>query len=254
MRIQHSTRDSCQVVALIGEITVSSAPHIQRALLKDLAEQPLAVICDLSGVAELDPVCATVFATVANHPATGWPATGLLLCGAQPAVAEILGRLRVPDFLPLYPSLDEALDQAHARPPYLRQELRLAPTPTAPAAARRFVRETLRTWRLSPPDVALSEQAQLCADELVTNAVLHAHTDRWLRLELQGALLHIAVRDRDRRRLQPVPDDPGAERGRGLRLVSGLATTWGVRRHPGGGMVVWCTLPAEGSFRRSFRR
>ena len=244
MQIKHSTRDGCLVVALTGQVTVSSAPQIQRALLKDLAEQPLAVICDLSGVDALDPVCATIFATVANHPDPGWPANSLLLCGAQPAVAELLGRLRVPDFLPLYPSLDEALEQAYDRPPYLGQELRLAPTPTAPAAARRFVRETLQAWQVGLPDGELSQRAQLLADELVTNAVLHARTELRLRLELQNELVHIAVRDLDQRLLRPVPDDLEAAGGRGLRLVAELATAWGVDQHPGGGKVVWCTLPA----------
>jgi anti-anti-sigma factor len=242
MQINHSTRNDCLVVTLTGQITVATAPQIQRALLKNLASQPSAVIRDLSGVDALDPVCATIFATVANHPATGWPGTSLLLCRAQPAVAEVLGRLRVPDFLPLYADLDQALDQALVRPPYLRQELRLAPTPTAPDAARVFVRETLQLWQLGPPDGELSEQVQLLADELVTNAVLHARTELRLRLELQGALVHIAVRDLGRRLPRPVPDDPEAESGRGLQLVAELATAWGVHQHPGGGKVVWCTL------------
>jgi anti-anti-sigma regulatory factor len=88
MEIQHSTTDGCQVVALTGDIDLFSVSQIQRALLKDLSEEPYALICDLSGVQELDPVCATVFATVANHPSSRWPGTGFLLCCAQPSVAD----------------------------------------------------------------------------------------------------------------------------------------------------------------------
>ena len=65
------------------------------ALLKDLSDRPFALVCDLAGVDILEPVCATVFSTVANHPASRWPDTSFLLCGAQPLVAEILGRLQV---------------------------------------------------------------------------------------------------------------------------------------------------------------
>ena len=61
-------------------------------------------------------MCASVFATVANHPSSRWPATSFLLCGAQPPVAEILGLLTVPQFLELYASLQDALDAAVARP------------------------------------------------------------------------------------------------------------------------------------------
>jgi anti-anti-sigma factor len=96
MEIQHSTKDGCLVVTLTGSIDLFSAPQIQRALVKDLSEQPYALICDLAGVDTLDPVCATVFATVANHPSSRWPATSFLLCCAQPPVAEILGLLTVP--------------------------------------------------------------------------------------------------------------------------------------------------------------
>jgi anti-anti-sigma regulatory factor/anti-sigma regulatory factor (Ser/Thr protein kinase) len=242
MQTKHSTRAGCLVVTLTGQINLSTAPKIQRDLLKDLAERPLALICDLSGVDALDPVCATIFATVANHPASRWPSTSLLLCGAQPDVAEILGRLRVPHFLPLHPSLQDALEAAFERPRYLREELRLAPTPTAPAAARLFVRETLRVWQLAPPDQELGDHAQLVADELVTNAVVHAKTDLWLRLELRRDLLHLAVRDLGPRLLRPAPDDPEAESGRGLLVVARLAKVWGIHSHPAGGKVVWCTL------------
>jgi LuxR family transcriptional regulator, maltose regulon positive regulatory protein len=242
MRIAHSTRDGCLVVTLTGQITLSTAPQIQRALLKALAEQPLAIVCDLGGVDALDPVCATVFATVANHRASRLPATSVLLCGAQPAVAKVLGGLGVRHLLPLHDALQDALDAAAGRPGYLRHEVRLAPTPTAPAAARRFVRETLQSWRLSPPDGELGERARLLADELVTNAVVHAQTDMLLRLELRRELLHIAVRDFDRRLPRLLPDDPQAKGGRGLRLVKWLATAWGAQLHPTGGKIVWCTL------------
>jgi anti-sigma regulatory factor (Ser/Thr protein kinase)/anti-anti-sigma regulatory factor len=241
MEIQRSTRDGCVVVAFTGSIDLFSVSQIQRALLKDFSDQPFALICDLAGVDSLDP-CATVFSTVANHPASRWPDTSFLLCGAQPPVAEILDRLQVPHFLQLYASLQDALDAAVARPPYLRDELRLAPTPTAPAAARAFVREVCRYWQLARPDATVMDRAMLVADELVTNAVVHSRTEMRLRLELRGDRLHIAVRDGSPGLLRLVAPDPQAEGGRGLWLIEQLARSWGVNRHPDGGKVVWCVL------------
>jgi anti-anti-sigma regulatory factor/anti-sigma regulatory factor (Ser/Thr protein kinase) len=243
MEIQHSTTDGCQVVALTGSIDLFSAPQIQRALVKDLSEQPYALICDLAGVDNLDPVCAAVFATVANHPSSRWPATSFLLCGAQPPVAEILGLLTVPHFLELYASLQDALDAAVTRPPYLQDELVLAPIPTAAAAARAFVREVCQYWQLALPDNTLMDRAVLLASELVTNAIVHARTDLRLRVELRGDLLHLAVRDGNPWQLRPATiPDPEAEGGRGLWLVDQRARAWGVNRHPDGGKVIWCTL------------
>jgi anti-sigma regulatory factor (Ser/Thr protein kinase) len=138
-------------------------------------------------VESLDPVCATVFATVANHPSSDWPAT-------------------------------------------------------APAAARLYVRDVLEYWRLALPDDDVIDRAELLADELVTNAAVHARTSLRLRLELRGDLLHIAVHDASPRPLRLVPDDPDGEAGRDLRLVERLSTAWGVHRRPDDGEVVWSTL------------
>jgi hypothetical protein len=79
-----------------------------------------------------------------------------------------------------------------ARPPYLRDELILAPTPTAPAAARAFVRQICQYWQLALPDATVTDRAVLLAGELVTNAVVHARTELRLRMELRGDLLHLA--------------------------------------------------------------
>ena len=242
MQIDRTMRDGAVVVALTGSINLFTAPQVQRALLRDLAARPFGIVCDLSQVDALDPVCATVFSTVANHPSSDWPATAFLLCGARPAVAEALAGLAVPHVLPLYETLEEALDQVAARPPFLRDELRLAPTATAPAAARLYVRDVLRYWRLALPGDDVIDRAELLADELVTNAVLHARTSLRLRLELRGDVLHIGVHDASPRLLRLVSDDPESEAGRGLRLVDQLATAWGVHRGRDGGKVVWCTL------------
>ncbi|MGC1289570.1 MAG: ATP-binding protein, partial [Streptosporangiaceae bacterium] len=123
------------------------------------------------------------------------------------------------------------------------------PVPAAAAAARRFVRDTLRSWELAgerggPGERAewtqrdaLVDDAVLLTSELVTNAVLHAGTPVQVTCRLLGDLsdgaVEIAVLDR--RPVQLRPDRPhtaaeAAERtnGRGLQLPSELATAWGV--------------------------
>jgi anti-anti-sigma factor len=242
MEIQHSTRHGCLVVAFGGTIDLTSVATVRRTLLKDLSEQPDALICDLAGVRHLDPTAAAVFSTVARHPANRWPTTSFLLCGARPQVAEALRRARSSRLEEVYATVEEAVAAARARPPVLRDELRLAPVPTAARAARAFVREVCRAWQLDAPDTTVAERAMLVANELVTNAVVHAHTDLWLRLELRADRLFITVRDRGPKLLQPVPSAPEDEGGRGLWLVEQLGRAWGVRPAPGGGKTVWCSL------------
>ena len=255
MEIEQSARDGCTVLALQGRLDRRTAPRLQRVLRKRLAEQPVAVVCDLSGLDVLDPDCAGLFTVAAHHPSSSWPDTPLLLCGARPAVAKALARLGVPRFVPVHASLDDAVQDAGRRPPYLRDELRLPPSPAAPATARGFVRETCQTWRLlldGQDDAAttaaageLVERAELVASELVTNALIHARTDVWLRLSLRGGRLHLGVHDGGRRLLRLVGGGPEAEAGRGLLLVERLSRAWGVYRPPEGGKVVWCVLGPE---------
>jgi anti-anti-sigma regulatory factor len=116
VRIDQSSRDGCAILAPVGHLDLAAVPLLRQLLLKRLSEQPVAVICDLSGLWSVDEACAAVFASVANHPASRWPKTNLLLCRAPSAVAAVLGRLRTPQFLPMHATLAEALTHAFARP------------------------------------------------------------------------------------------------------------------------------------------
>jgi anti-anti-sigma factor len=253
MEIEQTTRDGLSVLTLRGRLQLNVVPHLRHVLLKRLAERPAAVICDLSGVSAIDGATATLFTTVASHPASGWPSTSLVLCAARPTVADTLDRLGVPRFMSIHPNLEDAIASAIERPPDLREELVMASSPTAPAAARRFVREVCWDWRLEKLDVAgaarqaraddLVDRAVLVADELVTNAVVHAGIGELrLRMELHGERLRLAVQDGIPRLLRPAAlPEPDAEKGRGLLLVDELVSAWGV--HPRSeGKVVWCVL------------
>jgi hypothetical protein len=119
--------------------------------------------------------------------------------------------------------LDRICAALFARPPYLREELVLAPTLSAPAAARAFVLDTCVDWQLAQPEEPWLDRAVLLANELVANAVIHAGTNLRLRVELRGDLLHIAVRGRAQ----------SLRKGMDLRAgVSGRAGRAGRRQAP----------------------
>lgn len=134
--------------------------------------------------------------------------------------------------------------------------------PTAPAAARRFVRAALADWvELSVPAAAgvtdrLADDAVLLVSELVTNAVVHAGTtvDLVCRLDEAGLgencdTLVIEVSDHHPARAvrsEPAPQQPGMpEYGRGLQLVATLSDSWGITYRTGT-KAVWARLPVGG--------
>ena len=117
--------------------------------------------------------------------------------------------------------------------------------------ARRFVADVLRGWGLDDEVVG---DAELCAAELVTNAVLHAETAVDLEVHQQGAGARVEVRDRSTRRVAAlvstvapgVPSTLADETmsGRGLLVVAGVATAWGVDYREDE-KTVWFTVGAD---------
>jgi hypothetical protein len=103
--------------------------------------------------------------------------------------------------------------------------------------ARRLVRDQLAAWGLD----ALTENAELLAGEVVANAVRHSGGRRAeLRLVRAESLL-CEVADDDHTLPTLLDARPDAERGRGLRVVSGLAGEWGTSR-TADGKTVWFEL------------
>ena len=122
------------------------------------------------------------------------------------------------------------------------------PEPTAAAAARRFVRDTLQTWLISGATIAshgLVDDAVLLTSELVTNAVVHARTPSVMSLRLAGGVLAVTVRDGDPRPMyRPEPGATGAhdgDHGRGLLILDAMADAWGTLP-TADGKVVWATM------------
>lgn len=133
----------------------------------------------------------------------------------------------------------------------------LSGSPLAPGSARALVRAALGEWaELGLPGTEhltdrQTDDAMVVVSELVTNAVVHAGTDIELacRLEEETGALVVEVCDHHPSR---APRESGAEPGyetpefgRGLRLVSTLAETWGVTYRTGA-KTVWALLSAEG--------
>lgn len=114
---------------------------------------------------------------------------------------------------------------------------RLAPGPTAPREARRFLRRQLTSWGVGPSAV---QPAELCLSEVTTNAVLHAGTSMRVTVSMHGNRCRVTVRDEGHqqvvhRRPVPAPDDVG---GRGLLLVEEVSAAWGSEQSAHG-TTVW---------------
>jgi anti-sigma regulatory factor (Ser/Thr protein kinase) len=108
-------------------------------------------------------------------------------------------------------------------------------------AARRWLDERLSS---APDDVRLT--AALLTSELVANAVLHGAGDVIVTLQRQPGAVRVEVADASPQLPEVKHYGEEAATGRGLRVLSALADTWGAgRRHHG--KVVWFELGHAGA-------
>jgi anti-sigma regulatory factor (Ser/Thr protein kinase) len=98
-----------------------------------------------------------------------------------------------------------------------------------------------------------ADDAVLCLSELATNATVHSRSrdggQYAVRVELHDQYLRVAVRDQGGHWAQP--NDADDRHGRGLLIVSRMASAWGRDGDAAAGWTVWfeidCSQPNGGS-------
>ncbi|GHD71285.1 hypothetical protein GCM10010317_079820 [Streptomyces mirabilis] len=112
--------------------------------------------------------------------------------------------------------------------------------PREVSALRRIMRLHLGLWGLHE----VTEAAQLCVTELVSNVITHvgAGTPTTLAVSMNGTYVRIEVQDPDTRALPTlIQAGVDSEGGRGMALVDATADRWGVQLYPDR-KVTWCEL------------
>jgi anti-sigma regulatory factor (Ser/Thr protein kinase) len=110
---------------------------------------------------------------------------------------------------------------------------------TTPAAARRFVRAARESVEADP---VVIETAELLTTELVTNAIVHAGCKSHLFIRPAKGVVRVEITDPDDRLPAMAAPDTDALGGRGLIIVNGLASAWGVEATTEGGKTIWFEL------------
>jgi anti-sigma regulatory factor (Ser/Thr protein kinase) len=106
------------------------------------------------------------------------------------------------------------------------------------AYVREYVRDSLETWNLR------SEEAVFLANELATNAIVHAHSEFIVEMSTDDEVCRIEVLDRDTQRPKIRARNFDSSHGRGLELVNAMSRSWGIERRTAG-KTVWCDISVD---------
>jgi anti-sigma regulatory factor (Ser/Thr protein kinase) len=98
-------------------------------------------------------------------------------------------------------------------------------SPDAPGRARILVGDALHRWAIV--DDELRSTVVLLTSELVTNAIRHCQRRVEIHVHYEDAIFRVEVLDDSPLEPDLGATDPFAEKGRGLGIVSALASGWG---------------------------
>lgn len=214
---------------------------LRRQITALLAEQPRALLCDLSAFTTASTGLTEVLRDVASEH-LDWPGTPVGVACPDPHFQRLLLDSRSSDRFVVGASVHMVEDRLRDLPPADHATMTLEPGLTAPRSARAFVARACLDWQT----LSVTGHACLVTSELVTNAVLHADTAVQLTISHCPGRLRIAVQDGDERRpaaaWPTVSATTPSRSGRGLLLVSRVCRAWGVHPADNEGRVVWAVL------------
>jgi hypothetical protein len=227
------------VVGLSGPLDQLALPSCLVTLRDCLADQPQAVVLDMTRLTQVSERAAHAFGDFAEE-SSRWPGADLLLCGGSQNVVDSVAQVATRPSVEVFGSVAEARLAHGWQPDRCRDTVVLLPDRTAPEVARVLVKEACEEWGVR----RLSRLGQLIVSELVTNGVVHARTELQVTVRFSGRTLSLAVRDGDPRLLHPAGEGTGADGhgyGRGLLIVDSMADSWGCTS-TADGKVTWATI------------
>jgi len=244
VRHRMETGQPFPVVRLSGVLDLDTVAQVSSALRTGLADQPQALVIDVSDLEVTDPAALAGIIDVV-HTSADWPATTLVICAPTAVAAQWQ-----PTGLPVWPSLDAALVALDEYPPMGQLSTVLEPVVGAARRARELVTEACVRWDVP----AMAGPACIVVTEMVNNVVAHAKSDMTVMLGRLGDTISVAVRDRS-----PIiprftgPVSPTAYGGRGLLLIDSVSDRWGSLSF-GDGKVVWSLLALDQAGERAGHR
>jgi hypothetical protein len=225
------------VLSLAGEISADTSDELLTRVVDTMVlEGPTPIVCDLSRLEARHGAPVLLFAEALARVG-GWPRASLALAAAEPALAATLLAHRADRYLPVYATVQDALDAARHEVTAHVSTVDLEPEPQSPRAARQRLHDE---W---PAGHEGREVAAFVVHELCANALTHVGRPFTASWGVTDTRIVVAVTDESRQEPILRPVGPyAATSGRGMQLVKAMSLTWGVRWVFDNGKTVWAEV------------
>jgi hypothetical protein len=215
---------------------------LRNEIIKAALEEPPTVIVDITTLDVPTESALAVFTSARWH-VERWPEVPVALVCAHLAGREAVKRNGVDRYVPVYPTLADAITALSESGDHsLRRRARadLSADVTSLRRTRELISEWLTAWSKSE----LIPVSKVVATTLVENVLQHTDSAPRLRVETNGVAVTVAVEDTSAAPAGMREVSPGPGVLSGLHMVAALCRTWGNSPTPSG-KTVWALIGPE---------
>ncbi|CAM3311836.1 STAS domain-containing protein [Mycobacterium colombiense] len=242
VRIHPESHQDAATLTVEGVLDSSTYRTVRDAVIKAAIDEPRAVIVDINRLHAPSASAWTVFTSARWHVSV-WPDVPILLACADPRVQRELAKAGVTRYVPIYATLELALDAVRRRALSVRRRARteLARNISSLDTARSVIADWLTRWGV--PDAIPT--AATVATVFVENVLDHTESAPALIVESYQDSVAVAVEDGNSHLPGRHEDaDRGADLVSGLAIVAALCRAWGATP-TSSGKTVWGSVGRE---------
>jgi len=230
------------VLTAAGVLDGTTYLRVRDAIIKAALDEPSAVIVNVTALSVPAASAWSVFTSARWHIST-WPDVPVFLVCAHQAGRDAIARNGVARYVPVYSSIDGALDAlAERRPgkPRRRARAHLSASLASLRRSREVVAECLTAWSMTE----FIPVTKVIVTAFVENVLQHTDSEPQMRLETDGVTVTVAVEDASHKSAGLREHSTGTTGPSGLGIVAALCRVWG-NAPTAGGKTVWAVIGPE---------
>lgn len=241
LTISAANTEEVRLLTVGGVLDSSTYLKLRDTVIKAALDEPRAVIVDVTMLDVPASSAWSVFTSARWHVNT-WPDVPIILVCGHAHGRRAIAHSGVARYVPVYPSIDAALEAAADSSQFNRRRARaqLPASVTSLRQARELVAEWLGAWS----QAALIPVATVIVNVFVENVLQHTVSAPVVVLETDGTTVSVAVQDSSSAAAVRCEDSLHARGVHGLAIVAAVSRAWGSTPMLSG-KTVWAVVGPE---------